>query len=87
MKKYTIIQHYELEVSVTVHVPDNLSVHEVQEYFSDFPISVVVESEWENSENDEVTCDNDIIVESLTTHGNPLVYDGDALMGNGMIVS
>lgn len=87
MKQYTIIQTYELEVSVTVNVPDDLPVHEVQEYFSEFPISVVVESAWENSDNDEVTCNNDIVVESLTVHGNPLVYDADALMGNGTIVS
>ena len=80
MKEYTITQTYVLEVSVTVHVPDAMNIHEVQEHFSDFPINVTVQSEWDETESDDVVCDNDISVDSVLSHGLPLVLkDGELL--------
>lgn len=80
MKELTITQTYVLEVSVTVHVPDDMNTYEVQEHFADFPINVTVESAWDETESNDVICDNDILVDSVSPHGLPLVLkDGELL--------
>lgn len=75
MKTYSITQTYELEVSVMVYVPDNYTPTDVQEHFSDFPISISVESEWDGSDTDEITCDSNICVDGLVSTGLPVVFD------------
>lgn len=47
--RQTIISHtYELSVLVNVEVPDEWSDSDIKEYFAEFPISVTVNSHWDN---------------------------------------
>ena len=86
MKEYTITQSYALTLSVTVHVPDDMTIYEIQEHFADYDISVTVEPDeeaWDEWNADsEVICDHDICVDSLAPHGFPLVYKDGELQGS-----
>jgi hypothetical protein len=78
MKTLTITQSYELEVSVTVQVPDDYTLDDIQNTFADFPITVAVDSKWDDyRDNDEVICYNDIAIEHLNTHGLPVPHDSN----------
>lgn len=79
MKTYIVTQDYELKVSVTVQVPDDYTLEDIQDTFADFPITVTVDSKWDDyRDNDEVICYNDIAIECLDTHGLPVLqtYSG-----------
>ncbi len=61
---------------MTVHVPDDYTLDDIQNTFADFPISVTVDSMWNDTmDNDEVICDNDIVIDCVNTHGLPVPFD------------
>jgi hypothetical protein len=71
MKEYTITQTYELVVTVTVHAPEDMSVVDIEEMFTDLPISVTVDPDWDETDFEGVVCEPDISVDGV--HPSPLV--------------
>ena len=71
MKEYTVTQTYELEVTVTVHAPEGMSVYDIEEMFTDLPISVTVEPNWDETDFEGVVCSPDISLDGVVS--SPLV--------------
>lgn len=80
MKTFSVTQTYELEISFTVEVPDDYTLSDVRDNFEDFPISIVVEPEWDESEFDDSIFNNDIIVQSLVSTETK-AYDDNGILG------
>jgi hypothetical protein len=87
MKEYTVTTTYELAVTVTVHVPDDMDVAEVQELFEDLPISVTVEPEWDDTDFGDATCDKNLSVDGLVASRlAPAVYHEGILQTYGKLI-
>lgn len=62
MKEHVITQSYELTISVNVFTPDEWDKDEVEEYFRDFPVNVIV-----NALDEEF--DDTVVVAELCVDG------------------